>query len=306
MVPGLRREGGGDIAARRGSPYKGGHAPRACRMILAIPFPAFDPVAIEIGPFAIRWYALAYVVGLLLGWRYCVWLAQRPPSFVTRAQIDDFLVWATLGVVLGGRLGYVLFYQPLHFLENPQDIIMVWHGGMSFHGGLVGVILAMILFARKNRIAFFALADIVACATPIGLFLGRLANFVNGELYGRPTDAPWAVVFPGKEAGGLPRHPSQLYEAALEGVVLFLVLFAMARFSQAKAQPRLLSGVFMIGYGLSRIIAELFREPDLQLGYLPGGTTMGQWLSLPMIVAGIVFILRARPLAPEGRLPPAR
>jgi phosphatidylglycerol:prolipoprotein diacylglycerol transferase len=276
-------------------------------MIFAIPFPAFDPVAVEIGPFAIRWYALAYVVGLLVGWRYCVWLAQRRPSLVTKLQIDDFLVWATLGVVLGGRLGYVLFYQPLHYLQNPQDILMVWQGGMSFHGGLAGVILAMFLFARRHRIPFFALTDIVASATPIGLFLGRLANFVNGELYGRPSDVPWAVIFPGQDAGGVPRHPSQLYEAALEGIVLFLVLFVLARFTRAKERLGLLSGVFLTGYAVSRIVAELFREPDIQIGFLVGGTTMGQWLSLPMLAAGIVFILRAKaPSAPEGRVTQAR
>jgi phosphatidylglycerol:prolipoprotein diacylglycerol transferase len=271
-------------------------------MMFAIPFPTFDPVAIAIGPFAIRWYALAYVVGLLAGWRYCVWLAQRQPSFVTKLQIDDFLVWATLGVVLGGRLGYILFYQPGYFLEHPQDIVMVWHGGMSFHGGLAGVILAMYLFARKNGIPFFALTDIVASATPIGLLLGRLANFVNGELYGRPTDVPWGVIFP--NGGPEPRHPSQLYEAALEGVVLFIVLLVLARFTRAKEKLGLLSGVFMIGYGVSRIIAELFREPDVQLGYFFGFTTMGQWLSVPMIIAGIIFIARARPRAPQGK--PAR
>jgi phosphatidylglycerol:prolipoprotein diacylglycerol transferase len=240
-----------------------------------------------------------------VGWRYCLWLAQRRPSLVTRLQIDDFLVWATLGVVLGGRLGYVLFYQPLHYLHNPLDILMVWQGGMSFHGGLAGVILAMVLFARKHRIPFFALTDIVACATPVGLFLGRLANFVNGELYGRPSNVPWGMVFP--NGGPAPRHPSQLYEATLEGVVLFLLLFVLARFTRAKERLGLLSGVFLAGYAISRIVAELFREPDVQIGFLPGGTTMGQWLSAPMLVVGIVFIIRAKaPGAPGGSVPQAR
>jgi phosphatidylglycerol---prolipoprotein diacylglyceryl transferase len=261
--------------------------------MFAIAFPAFDPVAIEIGPFAVRWYALSYIVGLLIGWSYCRWLTRRPPHTMSKQQIDDFLLWATLGVVLGGRLGYVLFYNPLYFLEHPLQIFIVWQGGMSFHGGLVGMILAMILFTRNRRLPFFALADIVACATPIGLFLGRLANFVNGELYGRVTDAPWGMVFPG--GGPEPRHPSQLYEAFLEGIVLFIVLFVLVRFTAAKAKLGVLSGAFLIGYGISRIIAEIFREPDAQLGFLLGGATMGQLLSVPMLIMGALFILWAKP-----------
>lgn len=265
-------------------------------MLAAIPFPAIDPVLVEIGPFAIRWYALAYIVGLLLGWRYCLHLAARAPRLVTRDHIDDFFLWATLGVVLGGRLGYVLFYQPGYFVEHPLQILFVWQGGMSFHGGLIGVILAMYLFARQRGIPFFALTDIVASATPIGLLLGRIANFINGELYGRQSDVPWAMVFPDPNSGGLPRHPSQLYEAALEGVVLFLLLFALAHFTRASERLGRLSGVFLIGYGTARFIVEFFREPDAQLGYLLGGTvTMGQILSLPMIALGIVLALRARP-----------
>jgi phosphatidylglycerol:prolipoprotein diacylglycerol transferase len=269
-------------------------------MLAAIPFPAIDPVLVQVGPFAIRWYALAYIVGLLIGWRYCLYLAGRPPRLVTRDQLDDFFLWATLGVVLGGRIGYVLFYQPGYFLEHPLDILFVWEGGMSFHGGLIGVILAMYLFARRRGIPFFALTDIVASATPIGLFFGRLANFVNGELFGRPTDVPWAMVFP--NGGDQPRHPSQLYEAALEGVVLFLALFLLARFTRALERPGLLSGVFLIGYGLSRFLVEFFREPDAQLGYLLGGTvTMGQILSLPMIALGLFLVFRARPVSAAAR-----
>ena len=269
-------------------------------MLAAIPFPAIDPVLVQVGPFAIRWYALAYIVGLLIGWRYCLYLAGRPPRLVTRDQLDDFFLWATLGVVLGGRIGYVLFYQPGYFLEHPLDILFVWEGGMSFHGGLIGVILAMYLFARRRGIPFFALTDIVASATPIGLFFGRLANFVNGELFGRPTDVPWAMVFP--NGGDQPRHPSQLYEAALEGVVLFLALFLLARFTRALERPGLLSGVFLIGYGLSRFLVEFFREPDAQLGYLIGGTvTMGQILSLPMIALGLFLVFRARPVSAAAR-----
>jgi len=271
-------------------------------MLAAIPFPAIDPVLIQIGPFAIRWYALAYIVGLLIGWRYCLQLTGRPPRLVTRDHIDDFFLWATLGVVLGGRVGYVLFYQPRHFLEHPLDILAIWEGGMSFHGGLVGVILAMYLFARRRGIRFLALTDIVASATPIGLFLGRLANFVNGELYGRPSDVPWAVIFDRTDPSGLPRHPSQLYEAALEGIVLFLVLFATIRVVRALERPGLVSGVFLIGYGLSRFLVEFFREPDPQLGYLLGGTmTMGQILSLPMLALGLFLLARARPTSAAAR-----
>jgi phosphatidylglycerol:prolipoprotein diacylglycerol transferase len=260
-------------------------------MLFAIPFPTIDPVLIQIGPFVIRWYALAYIVGLLLGWRYCIWLAKQPPTPVTRTHFDDFLVWAIIAIILGGRLGFVLFYQFDDYLANPAEILRVWHGGMSFHGGLAGVILALLLFSRRHKIPFPALSDIVAAAAPIGLFLGRLANFVNGELWGRPSDVPWAMVFP--NGGPLPRHPSQLYEAALECAVLFLVLFLLSRFQAVRERHGVLTGVFLAGYALSRIFVEFFREPDRQIGYLIGGTTMGQWLSLPMLIAGICFILYA-------------
>ncbi len=271
-------------------------------MTFAIILPAIDPVVVEIGPFAVRWYALAYIVGLLLGWRYCIWLAKQPPKLVSRQQLDDFLVWAIVAIILGGRLGFVLFYQRDHYLANPVEILQVWHGGMSFHGGLAGVILAMWLFARRYRLPFFALSDIVAAATPIGLLLGRIANFVNGELYGRTSDAPWAMVFPDPNAGPLPRHPSQLYEAGLEGLALFILLFVLARSQRVRERPGILSGTFLAGYALSRIIVELFREPDAQLGYLVGGTTMGQWLSLPMLAAGLYFIRRAQPVqAPSAK-----
>lgn len=262
-------------------------------MTLVLPFPAIDPVLISIGPFAVRWYALAYIAGILMGWRYCRSLAARPPALVAPAQIDDLVVWATLGIVLGGRLGYVLFYQPLYFLNHPLEILVLWRGGMSFHGGLLGVILAMVLYARRRSLRFFAVADIIAAATPIGLGLGRLANFVNAELYGRPSDLPWAVVFP--TGGPLPRHPSQIYQAGLEGLLLFAVLFALARYTGARARVGLLSGVFLVGYAVARLIGELFREPDVHIGFLLGGTTMGQWLSLPMLLAGLWFIHRARP-----------
>jgi phosphatidylglycerol:prolipoprotein diacylglycerol transferase len=262
-------------------------------MLFTLPFPTVGPVLVEVGPFVIRWYALAYIVGLVLGWRYCLYLARHPRLKITATDIDDFLVWATLGVILGGRLGFVLFYQPREFLAHPEQIPMVWHGGMSFHGGLLGVIIAMLLFTRSRRLPFFMLADIVACATPIGLFLGRLANFVNAELYGRPSDVPWAMIFP-TDPEGVPRHPSQLYEAFLEGIVLFLVLFAFARFGLARRRLGKLSGLFLIFYGLFRITGELFREPDANLSYLVGGTTMGQLLSVPMVLIGLLFLLRSR------------
>ena len=260
-------------------------------MTFAIPFPAMDPVAVAIGPFAIRWYALSYIVGLLLAWRYARWLTKRPPNRMTPEAFDDFLLWATLGVVLGGRFGYVLFYQTEYYLRHPQEILFIWQGGMSFHGGLIGVLAAIGLFARRHGVHYFTLADIVGCATPIGLFLGRIANFVNGELFGRVSDVPWALVFP--HGGPDPRHPSQLYQASLEGLILFLVLFVLARRGWLR-RTGLLSGCFLIGYGLARLIGELFREPDAHLGFILGPITMGQLLSLPMILCGIAIALWSR------------
>jgi phosphatidylglycerol:prolipoprotein diacylglycerol transferase len=260
-------------------------------MLFSLSFPVIDPVLVQFGPFAIRWYALAYIAGLLLGWSYCIWLAKQQPVRVTTTQLVDFLNWAIVAIVVGGRVGYVLFYQRAYYFANPAQILQVWHGGMSFHGGLTGVIVALFFFTRRHKIPFLALADLVASAAPIGLFLGRLANFINDELWGRPSDVPWAMVFP--NGGPLPRHPSQLYEAALEGVVLFLVLFALGRSQAVRARLGLLTGVFLSGYALSRIFVEFFREPDRQIGYLIGGTTMGQWLSLPMLAVGVYLILRA-------------
>jgi len=275
--------------------------------MLVIPYPAIDPVLIEFGPFAIRWYALAYIAGLLIGWRYCVSLARRPPHVLDPAALDDFLVWVTLGVVLGGRIGYVLFYNLPFYLQHPVEALKIWTGGMSFHGGAIGVVAAMFLFTRLRKIDFLRLGDMLVCAVPIGLFLGRLANFVNGELYGRPTDVWWAMVFPTDETR-LPRHPSQLYEAALEGVVLFLVLFVLQRFTRARQYRGLLSGAFLTGYAVARIVCEYFREPDRQLGYLLGGNTpdqlnsltMGQLLSVPVLIAGIWLIGRSRRDAPAA------
>ena len=259
-----------------------------------IPFPAFDPVALEIGPLVIRWYALAFITGLLGGWWYMVWLLRRPPNTMTAPQVGDFFSWAIVGVIVGGRLGFVGFYQPGFFAENPLQILAVWNGGMSFHGGLLGVVAAVVLYARRHSINMLSLGDLVAAAAPIGLFLGRAANFINGELYGRPTDVPWAVVFP--DGGDVGRHPSQLYEAALEGVLLFVVLLVLARLAGARFRPGLLSGVFLLGYGAARTFVEFFRQPDSYVGdggFLFLDITMGQLLSTPIAVAGAVFIVYA-------------
>jgi phosphatidylglycerol---prolipoprotein diacylglyceryl transferase len=259
--------------------------------LLALPFPAIDPVLIHIGPFAIRWYALAYILGLVLGWQYLRWLVRRPGWRLTPLEIDDLLLYVTLGVVLGGRLGYILFYRPEFYLSNPLDALAVWQGGMSFHGGLLGVVGASILFARRRRPAILEIGDAIACAAPLGLLLGRLANFVNGELWGRPSDVPWAMIFPG--AGPEPRHPSQLYEAGLEGLLLFLVMTWLALRPRTPGSEGRLTGAFLIGYGIARSIAELFREPDAHLGFLLGGLTMGQLLSLPMVLVGILLVARS-------------
>ena len=259
-------------------------------MMFAIPFPAIDPVLISIGPLAIRWYSLAYIAGILLGWRYIVSLSAHKPGVIDAAAIDDLIVWLVFGIILGGRLGYVLFYKPGYYLMNPIEAAYVWEGGMSFHGGALGVILAMALFARKRGIDLLRLADMVACAAPIGLFFGRIANFINGELFGRPSDVAWAVVFP--RGGPEPRHPSQIYESFLEGLVLFLILAALWRYTRLRDRPGALGGVFLLGYGAFRLFVEFFREPDAHLGFLFGGATMGQLLSLPLVIVGVWLVAR--------------
>jgi phosphatidylglycerol:prolipoprotein diacylglycerol transferase len=263
-------------------------------MIPVLLFPQFDPVIIQIGPLSIRWYALAYITALVVGWRLVRRLVRLAPVVATPLQVDDFLTWATLGVVLGGRLGYVLFYQPSAYLSHPLGILAVWEGGMSFHGGMLGVAVAIIVFCRRNAIPLFGFADRIAVVAPIGLGLGRIANFINGELWGRPAPdwLPWAMIFP--RAGLVPRHPSQIYQALLEGALLFTVMFVLSRREGLRARFGLLTGVFLAGYGIARIIGEFFREPDAFLGFLAFGATMGQILSLPMIVAGIWLIARAR------------
>ena len=264
----------------------------------ALIFPQFDPVVFSIGPVSLRWYALAYVAGLLTAIWYARLLVSSPalwdgkPASATTDQIDDLLLWATLGVIIGGRLGYVLFYNPAYFFSHPMQIVRTWDGGMSFHGGFLGVLIALYLYSRKHNISFAGLLDLAAVTGPIGLGLGRLANFVNGELFGRTSDVPWAMVFPG--GGPLARHPSQLYEAFLEGLVLFLVLRFASHHRHMLSRPGALAGLFAIGYAASRIIVEFFREPDRQLGYFAGWLTMGMILSLPLLAAGVWLLARAR------------
>jgi phosphatidylglycerol:prolipoprotein diacylglycerol transferase len=260
-----------------------------------LPFPAFDPVLISVGPLVIRWYALAYIFGILLGWWYARLLIRKeelwggkPP--LSTLDYDDFVVWVTFGIILGGRIGYVLFYNLPYFADHPLEALQLWHGGMSFHGGFAGCVVAVVLFARKRHIPILSLGDLTCAAGPIGLFLGRIANFINGELWGRPADVPWAMVFP--TGGPLPRHPSQLYEATLEGLVLFVVLAVLIRRGALK-RPGLIVGCFAIGYALARSFSELFREPDAQLGFLWGGLTMGMLLSIPLLLAGIAFVIYA-------------
>lgn len=271
--------------------------------LMAIPFPAIDPVAISVGPLSVRWYGLAYLAGLVLGWRYMRYLLSRPALWngappMKPEQVDDFLLWATLGTVLGGRLGYVFLYEPGTFLADPMRIFMVWQGGMSFHGGLIGVTSAIVLFARVNGVPVLSLGDLAAAAVPFGLLFGRLANFINGEVYGDITAMPWGVLFPPEvlNPGDVygPRHPSQLYEAALEGVVLFLVLRYLTHKRMAFGRPGLIAGTFLCGYALSRIFAECFRQWDHSLFFTTNYFSNGMVYSLPMLLIGLVLILRAR------------
>ncbi|NVO16778.1 MAG: prolipoprotein diacylglyceryl transferase [Rhodoplanes sp.] len=274
--------------------------------LAVLPFPRIDPVLVSIGPFAIRWYALAYIVGILLGWLYARALIRDErlwggPAPLTPLDFDDFIVWVTLGIILGGRTGYVLFYNFDHFLADPLEILQLWKGGMSFHGGFLGCVAAVVLFARWRGVPFLTVGDLTCAVAPIGLLLGRLANFINGELWGRPADVdavPWAMVFPG--GGPWPRHPSQLYEAGLEGLALFVLLALVVRAGALK-RPGLVIGLFACFYAVARSSCEFFREPDPQLGFLWGGLTMGMLLSIPLFLAGLGFIataLRRPALAP--------
>jgi phosphatidylglycerol:prolipoprotein diacylglycerol transferase len=272
-----------------------------------ITFPVIDPVLWSFGPIAIRWYALAYIFGLVGGWLYArrlvsqaqLWGDVKRPSV---ASLDDLLVYVAFGVILGGRIGYVLFYNLEHFMTYPADIIAVWNGGMSFHGGLAGAALGIWLFARRNAVGVLSVTDLCSTVVPIGLLFGRIANFIKPELWGRATDVPWAMVFP--DAGPIARHPSQLYEAGLEGLLLLVILYVLARRGGFR-NPGYLTGVFGVGYGLARIFCEFFREPDPQLGFLfgqflAGNATMGMLLSVPLVLAGIWLIVQSRPQAQVG------
>ena len=263
--------------------------------LFVIPFPYIDPVLVHIGPLAIRWYALAYICGIIFGWFYSraiirkdrLWGGAAPLKLI---DFDDFVLWVTLGIILGGRTGYILFYNLPHFVAHPLEIFELWNGGMSFHGGFTGCVIAVVLFARARGIPILSLGDLTCAAAPIGIFFGRLANFINGELWGRPTDVPWAMVFP--NGVPLPRHPSQLYEATLEGLVLFILLAVMIRLGALK-KPGLIIGSFACYYAVARSFSEFFREPDAQLGFLWGGATMGQLLSIPLFLVGAGFIIYA-------------
>jgi phosphatidylglycerol---prolipoprotein diacylglyceryl transferase len=286
---------------------------------MAIPFPDIHPeifslgpftlFGMELGPFALRWYALAYIAGLYMGWRYLVFLSKRPALWgrdkapYAEVDADDFIVAVTLGVIFGGRLGYILFYRPDLIADNPLEIFAVWNGGMSFHGGLIGVMLAAWLTAKFRKIPLLSLGDGSAAAAPIGLFFGRIANFVNGELWGRPTKAPWGVVFP--MAGPEPRHPSQIYECLLEGVVLFGVLFVATHKFKTLSKPGLNVGIFLVGYALARLALENVREPDRHMPHFPLGLTMGMMLSIPMFIGGAFFIWNALKKSPPPSGAPA-
>lgn len=278
---------------------------------MTLPYPSIEPVLFKIGPFSLRWYSLAYIGGLAAGWWYLTRLIKKPALWpkggapLTRPLLDDVIFWVAIGVMAGGRLGYLFFYEPGLIIAPWEKLfgvvpfppaLMTWNGGMSFHGGLIGVTLVGVWFARKHKIDMLSLGDMFACATPIGLFFGRIANFINGELYGRPWDGPWAMVFP-TDPESLPRHPSQLYEAALEGIALFVILFFATRKFGMLKRPGATMGLFLAGYGVSRIIVENFREPDAHMPDFPLGLTMGMILSMPMLALGLWLIWRTRTIA---------
>ncbi|MGF1562631.1 MAG: prolipoprotein diacylglyceryl transferase [Geminicoccaceae bacterium] len=262
-------------------------------MTLAVPFPQIDPVLVEIGPFAIRWYALAYIAGIVLGWMLLRRIVRQPGWQLQPAHLDDLMFFVTLGIILGGRLGFVLFYEPSYYLSHPLQIFAVWKGGMAFHGGLIGVIVAIFAFAYTRKLSPLEVGDGLAAVAPLGLLFGRIANFINGELWGRVApDLPWGMVFPG--AGPLPRHPSQLYEAFFEGLVLLCFTLWMARGTYDPERKGRIAGVFMLGYGMGRFFVEYFRQPNPGLEAIFGLFTMGQLLCLPMIAFGLFLLWRAR------------
>lgn len=266
---------------------------------MALEFPHFDPVALDLGFFAIRWYALAYITGFV-GGLFMVkhYLDKYPSRLITKTHMDDLLTWTVIGVILGGRMGYVLFYNLGYYIENPIDALKIWQGGMAFHGGLLGVIAAMVLFAWKNKIPLLALSDRVAVVAPIGLFFGRIANFINGELVGRATDAPWGMIF---HDGDVPRHPSQIYQAATEGLVLFIIMVLMQRRASIRNHYGLISGAFLTAYATMRFFVEYTRKPDTQIGYLVFDLSMGQLLCIPMMLVGFGIMIYARTRSTEAR-----
>ncbi|HSQ98123.1 MAG TPA: prolipoprotein diacylglyceryl transferase [Rickettsiales bacterium] len=250
--------------------------------------PILDPIIFQIGPLAIRWYSLAYIFGIIFAWFIINYFNKKQTVFNEKAISDDFFLYIVLSIILGGRIGYVLFYNTSYYLQNPLDIIKIWQGGMSFHGGLIGCLIGIYLLCKKHKINYWAFCDLLAVATPIGLFFGRIANFVNMELYGRITTSKIGIIFP--NGGPLPRHPSQLYEAFFEGLILFCILFCLARFTKIRRQEGVLSGLFLIGYSISRFSIEFFREPDSQIGYILQYFTLGQILSLPIFIFGCYLI----------------
>lgn len=262
-----------------------------------LPFPDIGPFLFEINGYGLRYYSLAYIAGLMIGWWYMIRLTERPGAAMSKPHVDDFLMWATIGTIAGGRIGSTLFYNFEKTLADPISFFKVWEGGMSFHGGLIGVTVAIIAFALKNRLSPPGVGDLAAATVPIGLFFGRIANFINGELYGRQTDAPWAMIFPEAPHPDypdfLPRHPSQLYEAALEGIVLFILLRWVYLSTKAGRWHGFTTGVFLCGYGVFRFTIEFVRTPDANLGVLSTGLTMGQTLCIPMILCGLGFIVYA-------------
>lgn len=271
-------------------------------MYQGIIFPEIDPVALQIGWIVIRWYSLAYIFGLVGAWFLARKMSRVSKSVFTVLKIDDFLIWATVGIILGGRLGYVLFYNLNYFIEFPSQILALWQGGMSFHGGLIGVIVATLLFARKKQISPFAMGDIIVCVAPIGLLLGRLANFANGELFGRVSQSvPWVMVFPG--GGDEPRHPSQLYEAAAEGLLLFLILNTIWwLIPKYRERQGFMTGLFFLCYGIFRFVLEFFREPDAHLGFILRSLSMGQLLCVPMVLFGVWLMIKSSPKSQIKRL----
>ena len=254
-------------------------------------FPDISPVIFSIGPFALRWYAMAYLVGIVTAWILTKRNIRKYNLGITTEQLDDLVFYTTLGIILGGRLGYVICYGDGYFWQHPAEILAVWHGGMSFHGGIAGVIIAIYCFAKKYKFPYLKITDLVALYVPIGIFLGRLANFVNGDIWGRITTVPWAVKFP--DGGYLPRHPSQLYEALTEGILMFIILNLLWRKKFVRNHTGIISAVFLVIYGLSRISMEFFREPDRQIGYIAGSVTMGQILSLPFLILGLFILHRS-------------